>query len=488
MTELPDWSSLKVEKNLPHRVKVWKAADAPHQLYYTADSPADVRNSTPAQKLLEYSYARGQRLQHPNLLTSQKYAKEYRDDYTRSYLRLDISQEAKNRFSLEKIPAVRFVSPGEQTREISWAYHLLLALAYLHDREFAYNDFSFDSVVVAGTYAFLPLLKHAVSLTFLARQKYGYVEETEVRLDSLCFRPPETMLNLQRKESIDPRKNDIWACGVFVYWIATGEMPFGSTDEETLVVYSDWSRYSFEVVGKAIEHKIDNLEVHYNIKNFLYRTLALRPASRASARDLLAEELFADVQPLAKSQPDTDFQIEEFLDKLPQAPPPSPEAASMLAIQQTGFNVTVTAGFAAQILGKLGDNPSQSPERVLAANIIAAEFTQSQQDLEHVQFALERLGVEDRSAKMTVLELREQILQTLRYDIWGAFPEMYVTQLESGEEQGRLCAVLALLRILGYSQEPKATYQAAQKTETKKKIRADVQSSDSISTEWLSVV
>lgn len=455
MTSLPDWSSLKHELTVQGDLHVWKSQQAPHQLYYTSDSAAKSLNSTLRQKELEYSYARGQRLQHPNILVPRKLAKEYRSDFTRCYLQLDVSAEARNRFAVDKIPGLRFLTPLEPVRELSWAYHLMLALAYLHDREFAHDDFSFRSLVVAGDYAFLPLLRKAKSFIFLPRQKYGLVAESEVQLTGLSFRPPETILNLQRPESVDPRKNDVWACGVFVYWIATGKMPFGETDEETLVVYSEWSRYSFEVVAQVIEHMIDGLEVDIKIKSVLYRTLTLRPASRASVRDLLAEAAFAEVEPLAKSQPNTDFLLSDFLDKLPAAPLPSPGASLLLVNQETGYNISVTAGLAAQILGRV---PRSTPEYVLAANVIAAEFTQSLRDLEMVQFAVERLG----RRKGAVLAAREEIMQLLRYDIWHGFAEMYVGMLDSGEEQGRVCSLLTLARLLDTaSSSPREAYKSA---------------------------
>ena len=115
---------------------------------------------------------------------------------------------------------------------------------------------------------------------------YGYYNIFNIRkkfniknkIDNLCYSSPEVLKNAINK------KSDIWSCGVIMYYLLTGELPFkGENESETYEKIINGEYYLSNKLFKNIS---------YEAKDLINKCLIYEPDFRISSKDALSHPFF----------------------------------------------------------------------------------------------------------------------------------------------------------------------------------------------------
>lgn len=127
----------------------------------------------------------------------------------------------------------------ELRRFLQVAHALALALAGLHARDIIHKDIKPDNVVVHPTTGQLKIIDLGIAARVRRDQRasprpreVGVVASTGQLEGSLAYVSPEQTGRIGR--SVDPR-SDLYAVGVTLYELATGQLPFTASDPLELI-------------------------------------------------------------------------------------------------------------------------------------------------------------------------------------------------------------------------------------------------------------
>ena len=109
---------------------------------------------------------------------------------------------------------------------------------------------------------------------FNIRKRFNYKN----KIDKLCYLAPEVLKNNINK------KSDIWSCGVIMYYLLTGELPFkGENESETYEKIINGEYYLSNKLFKNIS---------YEAKDLINKCFIYEPEFRITSKDALSHPFF----------------------------------------------------------------------------------------------------------------------------------------------------------------------------------------------------
>ena len=102
-------------------------------------------------------------------------------------------------------------------------HQLLKAMAYMHENNVCHRDLKLDNILIDGN-------DHIKLIDF------GFATKCErsERLTFFCGTPHYMDPDLARKKGYYGHAADVWACGVILFTLLSGKMPFFAECEEDL--------------------------------------------------------------------------------------------------------------------------------------------------------------------------------------------------------------------------------------------------------------
>ncbi|KIY91363.1 kinase [Monoraphidium neglectum] len=97
----------------------------------------------------------------------------------------------------------------------------------IHPSNFRSLDLSSDLQMIPQLP--LPVVKIC---DFGSSKRDGYAAAF-AKAGTLCYNAPEVLLNADRAAAYDSRPADVWSCGVILYVLLTGSVPFGTFEDTT---------------------------------------------------------------------------------------------------------------------------------------------------------------------------------------------------------------------------------------------------------------
>lgn len=153
---------------------------------------------------------------------------------------------------------------------------LLTGLDYLHRQNVSHHDIKNDNILLDEN-------GNVKICDFGVAERFNSEEDCCVFFGTPAFQSPEIVSN-RNGSPFDGRKADVWATGVILFNLLTGDLPYSGA-----TVY---------LLMKSIEEDpvpFPNLQAYPNLDNFLKFLLEKDPGKRPTASELLNHPLFHEL-------------------------------------------------------------------------------------------------------------------------------------------------------------------------------------------------
>ncbi len=157
---------------------------------------------------------------------------------------------------------------------------LLRAILFLHNMNIMHKDLKLENILfsVIGKYDSLKIIDFGLSSRQNVNKK-GKSHSEDYRVGTTHYMAPEVV----KFEKLSP-KVDIWAIGVIIYRIFTGNFPFDGSSEKEI--------FAKIVKGEYDESKLDRQKISKELKDLIKRFLTLKVKDRISVNEALEHEWF----------------------------------------------------------------------------------------------------------------------------------------------------------------------------------------------------
>jgi calcium-dependent protein kinase len=202
------------------------------------------------------------KLDHPNILKLYEF---YEDDCN-FYLVTEICTGGE---LLDEILRKQILS---EALAATYMKQILSAVVYCHNHRIVHRDLKLENIMFVNKQpdALLKVIDFGTSVLRLRRKKLTQ------RLGTLSYLAPEVLKNKYDE------KCDVWSCGVILYILLSGKMPFVVETEEQL--NEAIQKGSFSLVGPEWSSVSDEA------KSLVMRMLTIDPKKRISAEKALKNE------------------------------------------------------------------------------------------------------------------------------------------------------------------------------------------------------
>lgn len=155
-------------------------------------------------------------LWHPNIMKLH----EVIDQRTQVHLVMELCNGMSIYHSIKKLPNQRM--PEDQCRAVF--RQVVQGVAYMHRKGYVHRDLKLDNVLLDPTSKMVKIIDFGFSL------KAGQHE----KLNIYCGTPHYMDPDLARKVPYCGQAADVWACGIILYIILVGKLPFFAEFEADL--------------------------------------------------------------------------------------------------------------------------------------------------------------------------------------------------------------------------------------------------------------
>ncbi|OHT05980.1 CAMK family protein kinase [Tritrichomonas foetus] len=155
-----------------------------------------------------------------------------------------------------------------------YMYRILLAVDYMHSQGICHRDLKPDNILMDDEYNIVKLSDFGLSKFINKNIKNGELTRTPV--GSPCYASPECLSG----EPYDAQKSDIWSCGVILYTLLTGRIPWIGKSQQQ--IYAQIKKANYEMPSYL------SIECKFVLKSILTCDVNRRPA----AKDILGFEWF----------------------------------------------------------------------------------------------------------------------------------------------------------------------------------------------------
>ncbi|KNE58708.1 CAMK/RAD53 protein kinase [Allomyces macrogynus ATCC 38327] len=165
-----------------------------------------------------------------------------------------------------------------------WMYQLFQAIQYLHAQNISHRDIKPENI----------LLETGQAGSKLLLADFGLAKKTSSRMKTMCgtlnYVAPEILTKSGSNGPGYSKAVDCWSCGVMLYFLLCGRLPFDDTDEDVL-------RQMIKEDELAFLEPAPNTEIWDGVseqcKNLIRRLLAKDPARRLTIAQALAHPWIA---------------------------------------------------------------------------------------------------------------------------------------------------------------------------------------------------
>lgn len=145
---------------------------------------------------------------------------------------------------------------------------LIKAMAYLHSQNISHRDIKLENALINED-GVIKIIDFGFAVKNMTPSEY---------ITNFCGTPTYMSPEIVKRKPYKGDKADIWALGVLLYKISTGDFPFkGNSEDELFAAIVNDEPY----LGGNVSREI---------KSFLTRMLSKHPDCRPSAKDLLSHE------------------------------------------------------------------------------------------------------------------------------------------------------------------------------------------------------
>ncbi|KAJ3363702.1 Checkpoint kinase 2 [Allomyces javanicus] len=165
-----------------------------------------------------------------------------------------------------------------------WMYQLFQAIQYLHAQNISHRDIKPENI----------LLETGQAGSKLLLADFGLAKKTSSRMKTMCgtlnYVAPEILTKSGSNGPGYSKAVDCWSCGVMLYFLLCGRLPFDDTDEDVL-------RQMIKEDELAFLEPASNTEIWEGVsdacKDLIRRLLAKDPARRLTIAQALAHPWIA---------------------------------------------------------------------------------------------------------------------------------------------------------------------------------------------------
>ena len=161
----------------------------------------------------------------------------------------------------------------------SYCFQLISAIAFLHDNGWAHRDLKPDNILIDSS--------GRIKLADFGQ--CGEINRKNPMMNTLCgtfsYVPPEVM----QEKPYDGKKADIWALGVVMFCMASGQLPWGDGSTQQIT----------DRILRA--DMIDLPDIDKDCLRLIRMCIVVDPFKRASAKEILEDDWFTQVAWLQKT-------------------------------------------------------------------------------------------------------------------------------------------------------------------------------------------
>ena len=109
--------------------------------------------------------------------------------------------------------------PDQRLPEATCKYifkQLVRGIAYMHSKQYAHRDLKLDNILMDSSTKNIKIIDFGFSLKTAENEK----------LNVFCGTPHYMDPDIVKKQAYSPKAADVWACGVILYIIYVGKLPF----------------------------------------------------------------------------------------------------------------------------------------------------------------------------------------------------------------------------------------------------------------------
>ena len=206
-------------------------------------------------------------LWHPNIMKLH----EVVDQRTHVHLVMELCQGASIYHHIKKMPDQRL--PEGTCKSIF--KQLVHACSYLHSKGYSHRDLKLDNILFDPSAQQIKIIDFGFSL------KANHSE----KLNVFCGTPHYMDPDLVRKQPYNGPAADVWACGVIVYILMVGKLPFFGEFEADLFRKIQSGKYS------PLPADLSN---NLKFKSLLRSIFEVNPSNRIKAEKLLKHSWLKD--------------------------------------------------------------------------------------------------------------------------------------------------------------------------------------------------
>lgn len=156
----------------------------------------------------------------------------------------------------------------DQARSIF--YQIVQGVRYLHESGIAHGDLKPENVMIN--------MDGTVKLTDFGYCHISRWAGNDEKSGTLFYASPELLIN----GFFDTYKSDIWALGVLLFTMVTGQFPYPEGDEKQTAKYIVKAKITYPVY------------MNYEAKAFIQKMLQKSPTSRPNIHELIEDEFFRE--------------------------------------------------------------------------------------------------------------------------------------------------------------------------------------------------
>lgn len=212
------------------------------------------------------------KLYHPNIMFL--YTVHLSEDNDEIYIISEFCNEG------DLLSFINYNGPFNQDLAAKFFYQLISAVDYLHSKDICHRDIKLENIMLHN---YKKNFGNAGSLTNpnldLKIIDFGFSKEAKDMVKTPCGSLHYSAPELISGADYYGCKVDIWACGIVLYSIVYGSLPFD--DENSLELAK-------KIVGKQIRKDTSNFPVSEECKDLIDKCLEINPNLRPNAREILS--------------------------------------------------------------------------------------------------------------------------------------------------------------------------------------------------------
>ena len=147
---------------------------------------------------------------------------------------------------------------------------IVSAIAYMHSKDYAHRDLKLDNILMDGPEGAVKLID------------FGFSDKVEddQKLSIFCGTPHYMDPDIVRKLPYDGKAADVWACGVILYIVMIGKLPF----------FGDFEADLFRKIISGKYNIPRDVVIHKSARNLFKKIFQPEVSKRITAEQILQDE------------------------------------------------------------------------------------------------------------------------------------------------------------------------------------------------------